>query len=113
MMTRRQAIQGATALAGVAVPAASAPFTGSTVGRAARDLAKQAFHEPDTRLPGAAGSMTYDQYRGIRFRQDRALWRGQGLPFQIGFFARGFLYRPGVDIFEAAERRAIRSAAGT
>ena len=50
--------------------------------------------------------MTYDQYRGIRFRQDRALWRGQGLPFQVGFFPRSFLYRPRVEVFEVANGRA-------
>lgn len=42
--------------------------------------------------------MSYDQYRGIRFKQERALWRGDGLPFQVGFYPRGFLYREGVEI---------------
>ena len=50
--------------------------------------------------------MTYDQFRGIQFRQERALWRGQDLPFQIGFFPRGFLYAPGVDIFEVRDGQA-------
>ena len=50
--------------------------------------------------------MTYEQYRGIRFKQDRALWRGQDLPFQVGFFPRGFLYRPVVDIYEVRDGQA-------
>jgi len=79
----------------------------STVRRAAQDLAKQPFREPDTTLPGAAASMTYEQYRGIRFKQERALWRGQDLPFQVGFFPRGFLYRPAVDIFEVKDGQAL------
>ena len=30
-----------------------------------------------------AGKMTYDQWRDIRFRPDRALFRDEGLPFQV------------------------------
>ncbi len=99
-ITRRRVVQGSSAFAAGTILPAAMPFTGSTVRRTAQDLAKQPFREPDTALPGAAASMTYEQYRGIRFKQERALWRGQDLPFQVGFFPRGFLYRPVVDIFE-------------
>ena len=105
-ITRRQAVQGGAALAAGAVLPAATPFTGSTVRRAAQDLAKQPFREPDTALPGAAGSMSYEQYRGIRFKLERALWRGQDLPFQVQFFPRGFLYRPGVEIYEVRDGQA-------
>lgn len=109
-LTRRRALQGGAALTaltiGVAPPASAAPFADADVRRTAREMAKHAFQEPDLKLPGAAGSMTYDQYRGIRFRQDRALWRGQDLPFQVGFFPRGFLYRPRVDVFEVTDGQA-------
>ena len=110
-ITRRKALQGSVVLAGAGVlPAAKAaePFTGATVRQAARALAKQPFREPDAKLPGAAASMTYDQYRGIRFKQERALWRGQELPFQVAFFPRGFLYRTGVDIHEVRDGQAAR-----
>jgi len=84
-MTRRLAVQGGAALTGFTIgvipPASAAPFADADVRRTARELARHPFQEPDLKLPGAAGSMTYDQYRGIRFRQDRALWRGQDLPF--------------------------------
>jgi len=104
-ITRRRAMQGGAALAaGAVLPAV--PFTGSTVRRAAQDLAKQPFREPETALPGAAGAMSYEQYRGIRFKPERALWRGQDLPFQVQFFPRGFLYRPGVDIYEVKDGQA-------
>ena len=109
-LTRRRALQGGAALTaltiGVAPPAAAAPFAASDVRRTAMELAKHPFQEPDLKLPGAAGSMTYDQYRGIRFRQDRALWRGHDLPFQVGFFPRGFLYRPRVAVFEVRDGQA-------
>lgn len=98
-------MQGGAALA-VAAAGPAAPFTGSIVRRAAQDLAKQPFREPDTVLPGAAGSMSYEQYRGIRFKPERALWRGEGLPFQVQFFPRGFLYRPAVDIHEVRDGQA-------
>jgi len=105
-ITRRRMVrEGAVFAAAAALPGAT-PFTGSTVRRAAQDLAKQPFREPDAKLPGAAASMTYEQYRGIRFKQDRALWRGQDLPFQVGFFPRGFLYRPAVDIYEVKDGQA-------
>jgi len=85
-VTRRRLIQGSAALAsGASTLAAGEPFTASAVRRAAQDLAKQPFREPCTKLPGAVASMIYDQYRGIRFKPDRALWRGQDLPFQISF----------------------------
>ncbi len=104
-ITRRQVIQGGAGFTAAAVLPA-APFTGSTVRRAAQDLAKRPFRDPDTTLPGAAASMTYEQYRGIRFKQERALWRGQDLPFQVGFFPRGFLYHPLVEIFEVRDGQA-------
>ncbi len=100
-LTRRSLFGFAVALAPLA--ARAEPFTGSTVRRQAQDLAKQPYRPPDTRMPAAASSMTYDQYRGIQFKQDRALWRGQDLPFQVGFFPRGFLYRSGVDIYEVRD----------
>jgi len=108
--TRRHAIQGGAILAaGMILTAATAePFTSATVRRIARDLAKQPYQEPDTSLPGAAGSMTYDQYQGIRFKQERALWRDQGLPFQVAFFPRGFLFRPRVEIHEVVDSKSIR-----
>ena len=105
-ITRRRALQGGAALAAGAVLPGATPFTSSVVRRAAQDLAKQPYRELDTALPGAAGSMSYEQYRGIRFKPERALWRGQDLPFQVQFFPRGFLYRPGVDIYEVRDGQA-------
>jgi len=96
-------------VAGIVLTAATEePFTASAVRRIARDLAKQPYQEPDASLPGVAGSMTYDQYQGIRFKQERALWRGQGSPFQVAFFPRGFLFRPRVEIHQVVDGRPMR-----
>jgi len=34
-----------------------------------------------------------DQYRSIRFLPERALWRGEKLPFEAQFCHRGFFYK--------------------
>jgi periplasmic glucans biosynthesis protein len=44
------------------------------------------------------GTMTYDQWRDIRFRPDRALWRKEGLPFEVQFFHPGLYYNRTVNI---------------
>ena len=87
---------------------APGPFDGATVRRLAQELARHAYQAPDTHLPKAIDQLDFDQYRGIRFQKDRALWRGQNLGFQVEFLPRGFLYRPRIDIFEVASGRAQR-----
>ncbi len=65
-------------------------------------MSKQAFVEPDTKLPSAIDKLSYEQYGAIRFKPDRGLWTGRKLPFVVEFFPRGALYRTRVDIFEVA-----------
>ena len=96
-------------LAGASDPLpAPGPFDGATVRRLAQFMARHPYQPPDERLPTAVGAMDFDQYRGIRFRKDDALWRGQGLQFQVEFLPRGFLYRPRIDIFEVRDGQAAR-----
>ena len=108
-MYRRDLLKAGAALSAAmllgAAGDAPTPFDGATVRRLAMALAKQPFQPPNTDLPGPIDKLTYEQYRAIQFRPDRALWR-DGLPFQVQFFPRGFLYRPAVEIFEVAEGRA-------
>ena len=85
------------------------PFDGAAVRRLAQALSRQPYAAPDTGLPGPVDKLTYEQYRAIAFRPDRALWR-DGLPFQVQFFPRGFLYRPAVEVFEVAGGQATRVA---
>src|SRR6185312_1409375 len=44
--------------------------------------------------------LTYDDYRNIRFNPAQALWRDDGLPFQLQFFHRGGIFRDKVTIHE-------------
>ena len=75
-------------------------FDNSTPRRLAAALARNPFVAADIKLPDAIDRVTYDQYGGIRFKPERALWANQRLPFTAEFFPRAALYRARVDIFE-------------
>ncbi len=110
-MQRRSLIAGAAAapLVGWAASAAAqdgaTPFDALTVRHLAQSLAQEAYRAPDRKLPDPFADLTYDQYRAIRFDPAQSLWRGKGLPFEVQFFHRGFLYADRVDIAEVAEGR--------
>jgi len=89
-----------------AVRSSDAAFGPSSVRELARALAGKAYEAPDEKLPNALKDLNYDQYRAIRFLPERALWRGQKLPFEAQFFHRGFFYKNRVNIFEVADGQA-------
>ena len=72
--------------------------------RAAK-LAAAPYRKPDKSLPAAMKALDYDQFRDIRFRPDRAMWRNLKLPFEIMFFHRGWFYEDPVVIREEVETR--------
>jgi glucans biosynthesis protein len=90
--------------------AESAPFDRSMVRQMARDAASKAFKAPDSQLPNNFKDLDYDHYRAIRFLPDRALWRGEKLPFEVQFFHRGFFYANRVDIYEVANGQSAKIA---
>ena len=57
----------------------------------AKALSKKSYQEPGADLPDVLKKLTYDQWRGIRFKPARSLWSGQ--PFSVQFFHLGFLYQ--------------------
>jgi glucans biosynthesis protein len=81
-------------------------FDPSVVRQIARQLAAKPYQAPDTKLPAALADLDYDAYRAIRFNPERALWRGDQLPFQIQFFHRGLFYKNAVTIYEVANGKA-------
>lgn len=81
-----------------AMPAGATAFDDGTVPGLARALAARAFVPQPAELPVALRRIGYDQYRDIRFDPAHALWRAQGLPFQVQCFHRGFLFKDRVDI---------------
>jgi glucans biosynthesis protein len=58
----------------------------------AEQLATQSFADPRGQVPDWLLEITYDQWRDIRFRPDRAMWRQAGLPFSVQFFHPGLFY---------------------
>lgn len=79
---------------------AQEPFGFESVVALARERAGAEFQPPQQALPEALANLSYDRYRQVRFRAEHALWRGQGLPFEIQFFHPGFQFRDPVAMFE-------------
>jgi glucans biosynthesis protein len=83
--------------------ASAQPFDAGQVRALAQQLAANPYKEPDTSLSKDFEGLSYDAYRNIRFRPERALWRGDGLPFELQFFHRGFIFRDRVQIHEVSQ----------
>ena len=66
----------------------------------ARQLAAAPYRRPDNALPKELQGLTYDQYRDIRFRPDKAYWHGTRLPFELMFFHQGLYYEQPVGMHE-------------
>jgi periplasmic glucans biosynthesis protein len=118
-LNRRRFLQAAATLplvpshsGGLISPARAntAAFDRSIVRQLARDAASKPYKAPDTRLPDQFKNLDYDHYRQIRFLPERALWRGENLPFEVQFFHRGFFYAPRVDIYEVNNGQASKIA---
>lgn len=91
-------VPGSLSAFAAANPAAGTPFSRSTVTDMARKLAQAPFSPPSQDLPDSIKNLTYDQYRAIYFRPDKAIWADEKLPFTLEMFHRGFLYKDRVDI---------------
>lgn len=86
---------------------ASQAFDAGQVRALAQQLALNPYKEPDFSLSKSFENLSYDAYRNVRFRPERALWRGDGLPFELQFFHRGFIFRDRVQIYEVVEGEAL------
>ena len=93
--TRRAFLASTTALAfapSTFAASGEAPIDQADVVALARELASRPY-EARAMVPQEWQDLTYEQYRSIRFRLDRALWYGTDTPFNVDFFAPG-LYFP-------------------
>jgi glucans biosynthesis protein len=79
----------ASLLAAFACTRAAAAFSFDDVAALARKQARAPYKALDGKEPAELAALNYDQYRDIRFRPDHALWRADGLPFEVMFFHRG------------------------
>jgi glucans biosynthesis protein len=82
-----------TSLAGLTLGLAATPpaqsFGFDDIAAQAQLLAQQPHKSVSRSPPAELAALTYDQYRDIRFRPERALWRAQKLPFELMFFHLG------------------------
>ncbi|HEY2772759.1 MAG TPA: glucan biosynthesis protein [Candidatus Binatia bacterium] len=78
----------------LAAPAAARAFSLDDVTTRAQALSKEEYVDHRHEVPKwmLVGSMTYDQWRDIRFNPDKALWKTDGLPFQVQMFHPGLYY---------------------
>ncbi|KKW69207.1 glucan biosynthesis protein D [Lampropedia cohaerens] len=81
------------------------PFTADTVENLARELAAKPYSAPAP-VPESLDKLTYDQYRAIRYRPERAIWADQPLPYRMQMFVSGFYYKEPVEIATVADGRA-------
>ena len=79
-----------TLMAGVMLASAGSAlaFDFEDVAELARRKALAPFEPPDRTQPTELELLGYDRYRDIRFRPDRAVWRAEGLPFDLMFYHR-------------------------
>lgn len=74
------------------------PFEFADVELRARELATKSYARDDGGLPEFLGKLDYDQYRDIRYRAEKSIWRDESLPFQVQAFHRGFMFKDRVII---------------
>ena len=68
----------------------------------------QPFSKPAMELPKPFDKLSYDQYRDIRFRPEKAIWKDDHLDFQVQPFAMGWLYDMPVDLWTVENGTATR-----
>ncbi|HEV2220098.1 MAG TPA: glucan biosynthesis protein G [Casimicrobiaceae bacterium] len=90
----------AVAFTAVSAPGIALGFGFNDVAQRAAQLAATSYKTPSEKLPAALQALTYDQYRDIRFKPQRAWWRAAKLPFELMFFHEGLYYNEALRIHE-------------
>lgn len=100
----------ATAKPGAAAPPASSrggPFSYDDVVEQARALGERAFDSEGLTIPPELSKLTYDSYREIRFRREKAFWRDGGSDYRLHPFHLGFLHDKPVQLHVIKDGSAI------
>ena len=117
---RRQFLQGTAAALAVATPLSwltgsedavarpppptpRQPFDYARLKGIAHSLAAAPYQAPPEKLPPAIERLDWDHWQAIRFRDDRSMWVGDGLRFQVRFFHLGFRISKPVRLFSVDE----------
>jgi periplasmic glucans biosynthesis protein len=80
-------------------PPAPTPFDYARLKGMAHSLASAPYQPPTQKLPPPVEKLDWDHWQAIRFRDDRSLWAGEGLRFQVRFFHLGFSIKKPVRLF--------------
>ncbi|HEY6893204.1 MAG TPA: glucan biosynthesis protein, partial [Rhodanobacteraceae bacterium] len=97
------ALAGATLLRGTRLAAVSPRFDYAALKGEARALAAKPYAAPAKAMPSAVAEMSWDAFQSIRFREERALWAGDGLRFRVQFFHPGMQFRRPVRMHEVVD----------
>ena len=81
-----------------AAPASESAIA-ALVRKRAQELSLRDFEPPRETLAASLAAMGYDEYRDLRFRPERAIWRGEELGFELQLFPSAYIYRTPVEIF--------------
>ena len=103
-------LQHSSALAPRARAPQAKPATGfdfENVARIAQARAAEPYRDRSGKLPDTLAKLSYDDYRDIRFRSERALWRNQAL-FEVQFFHRGATFGRSVNVIEVGADGLLR-----
>ncbi len=73
----------------IAAAAEAKAFSAAEVLKQARALAAEKFVRPKNDLPKVLQGLSYDQYREIRVKPERAIWSSEGLAIHCGAPAPG------------------------
>lgn len=73
------------------MPPADNLFSFAEVVRAARELSRRPYRNPNSQVPDFLLSLNADQWNKIRFDPEQRLWTDSG-PFSVDFFHPGFIY---------------------
>jgi glucans biosynthesis protein len=91
-----------TALAGPAAAQEAPPpptgFSFDDVVARARDVATRPYGRPLMKMTEPFADLTYDQFRAIRFRDDRRLFTDAARPFQMDLLPPGFSFQDKIEI---------------
>src|SRR5262245_57014454 len=79
---------------------APAPFDYARLKGLARTRAAQGYVAPAKRLPPVIATLDCDHWQAIRVREERALWAGEGLRFQVQFAHPGYTLDKPVRMYE-------------
>ncbi len=85
---------------------AAAEFSFENVTAAAQKLAA-APYQPPAQVPQWLREIDYNQWRDIRFKPARSLWRQEGLPFEVQFFHPGLYYDRSVAVHVVEDGRVV------